>query len=184
LGMTLPISPVQILWINMVTAVTLSLALAFEKAEPAIMQRPPRDPKGFILDTFMLWRIGFVSILLSGGGLGLFYWQHTGGEGLEVSRTTAVNALVVGEMFYLFNCRYLLEPVIRWKDFVGNPYVLLTITLLVVIQLLFTYVTPMQQLFGTADIGIAEWVRITLFGLMVFLIVEFEKYIVYRFRIR
>jgi magnesium-transporting ATPase (P-type) len=64
LGMTLPISPVQILWINMVTAVTLSLALAFEKAEPAIMQRPPRDPKGFILDTFMLLRIGIVYMLL------------------------------------------------------------------------------------------------------------------------
>ena len=61
---TIPISPVQILWINMVTAVTLSLALAFEKAEPAIMQRPPRDPKGFILDTFMLLRIGIVYMLL------------------------------------------------------------------------------------------------------------------------
>lgn len=182
LGMVLPITPVQILWINMVTAVTLSMALAFEQAEPAIMQRPPRDPKGFILDTFMLWQIGCASILLTVGALGLYYWQQAAGASLEVCRTTAVNALVVGEMFYLFNCRYMLAPVLKWRDFTGNPYVLLTIVLLLVLQLLLTYNGYMQQLFATASIDLAAWSRILLFGLILFLIVETEKYLLRHFR--
>lgn len=183
LGMVLPITPVQILWVNMVTAVTLSLALAFEPAEPAIMQRPPRDPKSFILDAFMLWRIGFVSILLTAGALGLYHWQQAMGASLEVCRTVAVNTLVVGEMFYLFNCRYMLAPVLRWRDFTGNPYVLLTIALLLVLQLLFTYNGYMQQLFATADMDLTVWPKILLFGLMLFVIIEAEKYLLCHFRI-
>lgn len=183
LGMVLPITPVQILWVNMVTAVTLSMALAFEQAEPAIMQRSPRAPDGFILDAFMLWRIGFVSTLLTVGALGLYYWQQAAGASVEVCRTTAVNALVVGEMFYLFNCRYMLAPVLKWRDFTGNPYVLLTIALLLFLQMLFTYNSYMQPLFSTADIDLAVWARILLFGLMLFLIVETEKYLLCHFRI-
>ncbi|MCC7136109.1 MAG: cation-transporting P-type ATPase [Nitrosomonas sp.] len=183
LGVVLPITPVQILWVNMVTAVTLSMALAFEQAEPAIMQRPPRDPQGFILDAFMLWRVGFVSILLTVGALGLYYWQQAAGASLEVCRTTAVNALVIGEIGYLFNCRYMLAPVIKWRDFVGNPYALLLVALLLILQLLFTYNGYMQQLFATAGINLAAWSKILLFGLMLFLIVETEKYLLCHFRI-
>ncbi len=183
LGLALPVTPVQILWVNMVTAVTLSMALAFERAEPAIMQRPPRNPNDFILDAFMLWRIGFVSILLTAGALGLYYWQLATGASVEICRTTAVNALVVGEMFYLFNCRYLLAPVLKWRDFTGNPYVLLTIALLLFLQMLFTYSSYMQQLFSTAGIDLTVWMRILLFGLMLFLIVEIEKYLLCHFRI-
>ena len=183
LGMTLPISPVQILWVNMVTAVTLSLSLAFEKAESGIMQRPPRDPSAPILSRFMMWRIAFVSLVLTSGGIGLFLWEQAQGGSVETCRTIAVNALVMGEIWYLFNCRYLLTPALSYKGLFGNPYVLLAISGLVVIQLLFTYHPLMQQLFGTAAIDPAAWTKVMLFGVLLFLVVEAEKYLISRYKI-
>jgi len=174
-GMTLPITPVQILWVNMVTAVTLALALAFEKAEPGVMQRPPRDPREPILSGFMLWRIVFVSLLLTGGPLALFLLESARGVSIEESRTVAVNALVVGEMAYLFNCRYLLAPIRTWQDFTGNFYVLLTIAILAIIQVIFTYLPFMQSVFGVVAIDVAAWARIFGFGILLFAAVEIEK---------
>ncbi|MFA5371666.1 MAG: cation-transporting P-type ATPase, partial [Sideroxydans sp.] len=154
-GMALPLTPVQILWVNMVTAVTLALALSFEKAEPDVMRRAPRAAEEPLLSSFMIWRISFVSVLLALGVVALFLWMIARGDSLETARTVAVNALVVGEIFYLFNCRYLLAPVRNWQDFIGNPYVLLSIGVLVVIQLAFTYVPFMQEMFGVVALDAA-----------------------------
>ena len=180
LGMTLPITPVQILWINMATAVTLALSLAFERAEAGVMQRPPRDPRKPMLSGFMAWRIAFVSALLMSGSFGLFLWEQAHGAGIEVSRTVAVNALVMGEIVYLFNCRYLLASAVSWEGFFGNRYVLLAIGVLVVIQTLFTYAPVMQNLFGTTAIDAAAWARIAAFGALLFVAVETEKYLIRR----
>ena len=182
-GMALPLTPVQILWVNMVTAVTLALALSFEQAEPDVMRRRPRAAAEPILSGFMVWRIGFVSALLALGTVALFLWELDRGESLATARTMAVNALVMGEMAYLFNCRYLLAPLRSWRDFSGNPYVLLTIALLVVIQLAFTYLPFMQQLFGVVALDLAAWVRILLFGILLFVAVEAEKAL-FRYRAR
>jgi len=184
LGMTLPITPVQILWVNMVTAVTLALALSFEKSEPGVMRRPPRDPREPILSGFMLWRIVFVSLLLTGGPLALFLWESARGVGIEESRTVAVNALVVGEMAYLFNCRYLLAPIRTWQDFTGNSYVLLTIAILAVIQAVFTYLPFMQGVFGVVAIDAVAWARIFGFGVLLFAAVEVEKALIRQARWR
>ncbi|WP_256203702.1 cation-transporting P-type ATPase [Nitrosomonas sp. Nm58] len=183
LGITLPISPVQILWVNMVTAITLSLSLAFEKAEPGIMQRPPRDPDEPILSRFMLWRIVFVSLLLTSGALGLFLWEQAQGGSIQACRTIAVNALVMGEIWYLLNCRYLLSPALSYKGLLGSPYVLLAISVLIVIQLLFTYNPLMQQLFGTVAIDTVAWTKIVSFGVLLFLVIEVEKYLIGRYQI-
>jgi magnesium-transporting ATPase (P-type) len=177
-GMTLPITPVQILWVNMVTAVTLALALAFEKAEPGAMRRQPRDSREPILSGFMLWRIAFVSLLLTGGPLALFLWESARGVSIEESRAVAVNALVAGEMAYLFNCRYLLAPIRTWQDFTGNPYVLLTIAILAVIQIIFTYLPFMQSVFGVVAIDATAWARIIGFGILLFAAVEIEKVLI------
>ena len=174
-GMALPLTPVQILWVNMVTAVTLALALSFEKAEPDVMRRAPRAATEPILSGFMVWRISFVSALLALGTVALFLWELGRGESLATARTMAVNALVMGEMAYLFNCRYLLAPVRNLRDFSGNPYVLLTIAVLVVIQLAFTYLPFMQKLFGVVALDAAAWGRIVLFGILLFAAVEAEK---------
>jgi magnesium-transporting ATPase (P-type) len=123
----------------------------------------------------MIWRIVFVSILLTAGTIALFLWELASGVSIETARTVAVNALVLGEMAYLFNCRYLLAPVRTWQDFSGNFYVLLTIAILLCVQLLFTYLPFMQGLFGVVAIDAASWARIIGFGVLLFAVVEIEK---------
>ncbi|ADE13089.1 cation-transporting P-type ATPase [Sideroxydans lithotrophicus] len=174
-GMALPLTPVQILWVNMVTAVTLALALSFEKAEPEVMRRAPRAADESILSGFMIWRISFVSALLALGTIALFLWELARGASLEAARTLAINALVMGEIAYLFNCRYLLAPVRSWQDLVGNRYVLLSITVLLVAQLAFTYLPFMQKLFGVVAIDAIAWASIAGFGVLLFCVVEIEK---------
>ena len=109
-GRMLPITPVQILWINMITAVTLALALAFEPAESRVMRRPPRPPSEPLLTPFLLWRIGFVSLVLLTGTFGLFVWERSAGTDIETARTVAVNTLVLFEAFYLLSARRLYAP--------------------------------------------------------------------------
>jgi magnesium-transporting ATPase (P-type) len=180
LGITLPITPVQILWVNMVTAVTLALALAFERPEPEAMRQPPRNPREPLLTRFMLWRIVFVAVFLVAGSLGLFLWELERGMPLEVARTAAINALVMGEIFDLFNCRRLTAPVVGWSGFVGNPVVLITIGVLLVLQGLFTYLPLMQTLFSTAALDATRWVHILIFGIIVYSVVEIEKAVIRR----
>ncbi len=181
-GLSLPITPVQILWINMVTAVTLALAIAFEHPEPNVMREPPRNPKESLLTRFMAWRIVFVTIFLVGGALGFFLWELDRGAAVGVARTAAVNALVMGEVFYLFNCRRLIAPIYGWSGFVGNPAVLIAIGILAVLQLVFTYLPVAQVLFDTAAIDLAAWGRILLFGLLVYGAVEIEKLVIRQLR--
>ncbi|PKO57634.1 MAG: carbonate dehydratase, partial [Betaproteobacteria bacterium HGW-Betaproteobacteria-19] len=174
-GLTMPITPAQILWVNMITAVTLSLALAFEAPERDIMQRPPRDPMEPLLTRFLVWRIVFVGVLLVAGGMGLFLWELNRGAGLEAARTVTVNAILIGEVFYLFNVRSFYGSILNREGFFGNRYVLYAIALLLICQALFTYLPAMQALFGTEALGMDEWVRILLFGIIVLLVIEAEK---------
>ena len=180
LGLTLPITPVQILWVNMVTAVTLALAIAFEHPEPNVMREPPRDPSEPLLTRFMLWRIVFVTVFLVAGSLGLFLWELERGMPVEVARTAAINALVMGEIFYLFNCRRLTAPVVGWAGFVGNRAVLFAIGVLVVLQGLFTFGPLLQTLFDTAPLDALTWLKIFAFGVIVYSVVEIEKALIRR----
>jgi magnesium-transporting ATPase (P-type) len=184
LGLTLPITPVQILWVNMVTAVTLALALAFEKAEADIMQRPPRDPREPLLTGFLVWRITFVSALLVAGSLTLFLRALEHGDTLEAARTVAINALVMGEIVYLFNVRQMYATILNRDGLLGNPYALLAVGVLVVLQGLFIYLPAMQAVFHTAPLGPQDWRDIAGFGVVVLLVVEAEKWIVRRYLAR
>lgn len=179
-GIALPITPVQILWVNMVTEITLSLVLAFETPEVNIMDRPPRPPSEPLLSKFLLWRIVFVSLLLVCGALGLYFWETARGVSLESARTVAVNALVVGEMFYLFNSRFMLASSLTRIGMLGNRYVWIAIGILVPLQLLFTYVPFMQRWFGTGAMDAEAWAKIFVFGVILLLVVELEKYITRR----
>lgn len=183
LGLALPITPVQILWINMVTTVTLALTLSFEQSEAGVMQRPPRDPHAPILSGFLVWRIAFVMLLMVSGSFGLFLWEINNGASIELGRTVVVNALVMGEIVYLFNCRHLLASVFTREGLLGNRYILLAVSLLTVIQLLFTYSSVMQQLFATVALDGAAWGRIFVFGILLFVAVEIEKSLIRRNRI-
>jgi magnesium-transporting ATPase (P-type) len=177
LGKVLPITPVQILWINMITAITLALSLAFEPAETNVMQRTPRPPHEPILSGFLLWRIGFVSLLAVIGTFGLFVWEREGGASIETARTVAVNMLVVFEAFYLLNARYFYRSVLSKTGLTGNPYIPLSIGIVLVMQVLFTYAGFMQVLFDTTGIDVLSWLRIVFVGALIFLIIEGEKFV-------
>jgi len=178
----LPITPVQILWVNMITAVTLGLALAFEPAEVGVLKRPPRSPDAPILSAFLAWRIVFVSILLLVGTFGLFQWELAFGASLDAARTVAVNTLVAGEIVYLFNCRRITEKSWTLDGLFGSRPVLIAVALVVGFQLLFTYLPVMQKLFHTTPIDLGAWSRIILFALCLFILVELEKAATRRYR--
>lgn len=180
LGMALPITPVQILWINMVTTVTLAISLSFERPESGVMSRPPHDPHASILSGFLVWRIVFVSLLMIAGSFALYFWEIMQGSSVELSRTVVVNVLVMCEIVYLFNCRYLLASVFSRQGLFGNRYVLLAVGLLLLMQLLFTYWSVMQQLFGTTALDAEAWGRIIAVSLILFLLIEFEKFVLRR----
>ncbi len=174
----LPLTPVQILWVNMVTAVTLALSLAFEPPEKNVMRRPPRDAHEPMLTPHLVWRIVFVSVILMSGTFGLFLWETDQGASIERARTVAVNTLVMFEIFYLFNSRYITAPVFNRTGLTGNRYVLMAIGVLVILQLGFTYLAPMQSLFGTVAIDLNVWLRILVVSSSVLILVELEKYFV------
>ncbi len=174
----LPLTPVQILWVNMVTAVTLALSLAFEPPEQHVMRRPPRDARKPILNSHLLWRVLFVSIILMSGTFGLFVWDMEKNAVIEHARTVAVNTLVMFEIFYLFNARYITASIFSREGLMGNRYVLIAIVVLIILQLGFTYLAPMQLLFGTTAIGFEEWLTIILISSSVLFLVELEKYVV------
>ncbi len=175
LGMSLPITPLQILWVNMITAVTLALSLAFEPAEAGQMNRPPRDPKQPLLSVALLWRVLFISLLMAVLCLGLFSYSQTLGWSVEASRTLAVNAMVASEMGYLFSCRSLNGWArFSWRD---NPMVWSMIGLLAGLQLLFSQWSGLQQLFATADLPAVAWLGCGLIAVAVCALIELEKWL-------
>ena len=174
----LPLTPVQILWVNMVTTVTLALVLGFEPPEKNVMQRSPRDAHEPILSRLLIWRVVFVSFILMTGTIGLFQWEMQQGASIEHARTVAVNTLVMFEIFYLFNSRYITDSVFNWGGFTGNRYALIAIAILLLLQSGFTYLEPMQHLFGTTAIDPMVWFPIVVVASSVLFLVELEKFIV------
>lgn len=174
-GLALPVTAGQILWVNMITAVTLALALAFEPGEPGVMSYPPRPPDESLITRVLALRIFFGTMLMIIVTFAAFEWELARGNSLESARTAAVNMLVVGELVYLFNVRYFTAHAFKLETFLGNPVALWVSVILVVFQLLFTYAAPFQALFHTVDLDAHSWAIILGLGLAKFLAVEIEK---------
>jgi cation-transporting ATPase F len=173
-GTVLPILPVQILWINMTTAVALGLMLAFEPKEPGIMNRPPRDPGRPLLTTALVTRILLVSALLVGGTWWLFEWERADGASLAQARTVALNLFVAVETFYLFSCRSLTQP--AWRvGILSNRWILGGVAVQAAGQLAITYLPAMNTLFRTAPIPAQAWLRILVVSLLASLVVAIDK---------
>jgi len=179
-GFTLPITAPQVLWINMVTSVALGLVISFEPHEVDVMRRPPRATGRPIVTGFGIWRIIFIGLTLLAFTLLAFFWIKSQGASDSLARTVAVNAIAIGQVFYLLNSRYLLESSLSLKAHVGNPYLPLGIVAVVVVQVLFTYAAPLQAIFGTEAIPLWVWPRLFAGGLVFFLVVETEKLIIRR----
>ena len=175
LGLTLPITPVQILWVNMVSSVVLGMALAFEGPEPDIMRRPPRRADEPILSRFVLWRVGFVSLLFCAGIFGMFTFAQAQGASLEEARTVAVNTLVVMEIFYLFSVRFLNTTSLSLRAALGTRPVLVAIAAVSVLQVGFTYAPFMEAFFDTRPLGLLQGLAVVAVGPLLLLILEIEK---------
>ncbi|WP_409330468.1 HAD-IC family P-type ATPase [Trujillonella humicola] len=183
LATTLPVLPVQVLWVNMTTAVALGLVLAFEPLEPGVMRRPPVPPSRPLLTRRLAGRIVLVSALMLVGAFALFEWTLDQGEEVAVARTVAVNVFVVVQVAYLLNCRSLDRPM--WRlGLLGNRWVSVGLTAMLGLQLLFTYAPWMNRLFHSAPIPPLWWLGITGVGVVVFLVVEVEKWLGRRLRPR
>lgn len=174
-GVTLPLLPVQILWINMTTAVLLGLMLAFEPKEHDIMLRPPRNPDQPLLTGLLIGRIFIVVAIMLVGAFGSFQWALQNGYSLEAARTVAVNVFVMVEMFYLFNCRSLTKSMFAVGLF-SNRWIAVGVLTQFTLQMAFTYLPLMNHLFHSAPIGWDAWWRILLTAVAAYLIVGGEKW--------
>lgn len=173
-GATLPILPMQILWINMATAVALGMMLAFEPAEPDIMTRPPRPPRQQLITGELLARLVVVGAAMLVGTYGVFLIAVEWGAGTAESRTIAVNALVAMEIAYLFACRSLRGSVASVGYF-SNRWIWGGVTAMIALQLAFTYVPVMNTVFDTAPMGAAAWLPVIAVAPLVYVVAVLMK---------
>ncbi len=178
-GTQLPILPVQILWINMTTAVLLGLTLAFEPKEPGIMDRPPRPSGEPILTKELIMRTLLVGTLLLIAAFGLYLYEKQQGATVEEAQTVATTVLVVLEAFYLLSCRSLVRPM-KEIGFFSNMWVYYGIAAMFFFQALFIYVPFMNLLFSSSPLDAMQMLRIFGAGLVLLIIVTVEKY--FRFK--
>ncbi|MEM5298459.1 HAD-IC family P-type ATPase [Burkholderia sp. JPY481] len=172
---TLPITAPQILWVNMVTSVALGLTISFEPHEADVMRRSPRAIDRPIVTRFGIWRILFVGAALVLYTLSTFFWMKSHGASDDLARTAAVNAITLGQVFYLLNIRYLLDSSLTVRAHMGNRHLWYGIAGVVVLQLLFTYTFPFQAVFHTEALPLSAWGWLFAGGVLFFLVVELEK---------
>ena len=177
-GFTMPITAPQVLWVNMVTSVALGLVISFEPHEIDVMSRSPRAVGRPIMTGFGIWRIVFVGLALLAYTLLAFFWMKSQGASDELARTVAVNAITIGQVFYLLNSRYLLDSSFSLTAHMGNKYLPLGIGAVVILQLLFTYAPPFQAMFGNQAIPLWVWPWLLAGGLLFFVVVEAEKLVI------
>ncbi len=175
LGMALPLTPVQILWVNMITAVTLGIALAFEPTEPGTMRQPPRRRDEPILSLGLVWQVLLVATLFCVGVFGIFRHAIDAGHSVELARTLAMNTLVVFEIFYLFYIRNLHGTSFTLAALRGTPAVWMAISVVTAGQFALTYIPPLQRVFGTEAVPLGLGVVVVLLGVVLLAVIEIEK---------
>jgi Ca2+-transporting ATPase len=175
-GIALPILPVQILWINMTTVILLGLMLAFEKMEPDVMSRPPRQSSQSILSPALITRIFIVGALLCAGAFIFFEYAIMLGKSEAYARTIAINIFVFGELMYLFNCRSLKYSMFKIGVF-SNPLLWVGVISMILLQILFTYAPVMNQIFHTKPIDILDWIWVLITGIIIYTTVGLDKYL-------
>lgn len=180
LGVTLPILPVQILWINMSTAIFLGLMLVFEEGEDNIMKRRPRDPKEPILSREIVIQMLVVGTYMLIASYGMFNYALSLGHSVEYARTVAVNIFVFIELFYLFNCKELQTAVFRTNIF-NNKFLLMGVALMTFVQVTFTHAPFMNTIFKSEALELGTWMEILVISFSVMFVVELKRVIESKF---
>jgi cation-transporting P-type ATPase F len=176
-GLTLPVMPVQLLWVNMMTAILLGLMLVFEPNESDLMRRPPRDPAKPLMTFPLFMRTGLITSIMIAGAYWLFFHElRVVGETLAEARTAVINVIVLVETAYLFSCRSLHRSVFS-IGITTNPHAIMGAVAMIVAQMLFTYLPVMNHLFHSTPLSLETWGRIVAVALVSFLAVELEKWI-------
>jgi Ca2+-transporting ATPase len=176
-GLALPALPVQLLWVNMATAIFLGLMLVFEPNEPDLMDRPPRNPKRPLLTLPLIMRTGLIALIMLAGSFWLYFHElNVAGETEQEARTAVVNVIVMVETGYLFSCRSLNHSLFAIGLFT-NRLALVGALGMIAAQMLFTYAPIMNRLFHTMPLGLESWLRICAVAAVAFAVVEFEKWI-------
>jgi magnesium-transporting ATPase (P-type) len=174
-GMTLPVTPIQILWINLITATTLGLALAFEPTEDNTMRRPPRPRDEPLLTGGLAWHIVLVAILFVCGAFGIYAYAIDRGYSVDMARTMVLNTLVVMEIFHLFFIRNIYGTSLTWKAARGTKVVWLTVIIVTTSQFAVTYLGPLQAIFDTESVALLDGLLIVGVGVALFTLIEVEK---------
>ncbi|MEV0406818.1 HAD-IC family P-type ATPase [Actinoallomurus sp. NPDC050550] len=173
-GVTLPIEPVQVLWLNMTAVLVLGLPFAVEPADPDAMRRAPRDPSRPLLTAILAGRVLLVSAILLAGAFGLSHWERAHGLPIAEARTVVVNVFALTLTTYLFNCLSLDRPLL-WSGVRRNPTIAAAVLVLVGLQLLYTYLPVANTLFGSVPLGGAAWLRVTVVAAISYGVVEAAK---------
>lgn len=181
-GLALPITAVQILWVNLVTAITLGLALAFEPSEPGTMRRPPRPRDEALLNGELIWHIVLVSILFLGAVYGIYSYATGRGYEQALAQTLALNTLVVLEIFHLFFIRNIHGTSLTWAAARGTPVIWACVIAVTAAQFALTYAPPLQGVFGTRAVPLADGMLIVAIGVVFFALIETEKQMRLAFR--
>ena len=180
MGWALPLSPVQILWVNLITAVTLSLALAGEPAEPGLMHRPPRSPKEHVLSASAWTLVAVASVLIGTVTLVVYQLERSLGADYATAQTAAVTMLALGQLAFLFNCRFLDSSSLTPRVLTGNRVIWISVGAMLVAQLVFVYAPFMHLWFESGPIGLRDWGLTIALAFGVFLVVEAGKAVVRR----
>ena len=175
LGMMLPVTPIQILWVNLITAVTLGIALAFEPTEEKTMRRPPRPRNEPLLTGALVWQIVLVSTLFLCGVFGTYTYAIDRGYSVALTHTIAMNTLVVMEIFYLFFIRNMYGTSLTWQAVRGTKVIWVALAVVTAGQLAITYLPPMQAVFATQAVPFSDGLLIVSTGVVLFAIIEIEK---------
>ena len=170
----MPLTPTQLLWINMVSAITIQLAFIFEPAEPGLMNRPPRKTSAKLMNRRDVFQMTYVSVLIA--AIGLLVFEALGASvSFAVASTMVVNIIIFGKIFYLFNIRT--EAPVLSKHFWSNPMAFVAVGLMIFLQILFTYVPFMQGVFSTATLTFSNWIIVIVTGAIVLVVTEIHKYL-------
>jgi P-type Ca2+ transporter type 2C len=179
LGWPLPLLPLQILWVNLLTDVFPALALALEPTAEGVMQRPPRSPNEALLSRAFLWLISWQGALLAAIILAAYGWSlDTYGAGAH-ARTMALFALIGVQIGHMFNCRSRSR-----SAFVGlfrNPFVWGAIGIVAVLQLLALYQPFLARVLDTHPLNATDWSVVAVTIVLPVLVVEIVKAISQRF---
>ncbi len=154
-GLPLPLLPLQILWLNLVTDTFPALALAVEPGETGVMKRAPRDPESAILSRRFVASLSIFALLITGSTLGAFVWALGTGPH-ERAVTVAFMTLALAQLFHLGNARSR-RPVIRPSRMLANRWALGAVVLVLTLQLLAVYWPPLATVLRTTPLGLGDW---------------------------